>query len=145
MRGHIWSLVVGLGLTLSALPAAAGPLSGKRVAPPLVVPALSLTGSCEPIDFDSVDIEWYRDRRTYVLTVSGIKPYTNMEVSLSHYSYPGRPAYWATTVIGCVKNFLVMPIPSPYYVTMPLDQFVGTKGVEIVGASRKLRHTVPRS
>jgi hypothetical protein len=28
---------------------------------------------------------------------------------------------------------------------MTLDQFVGTKGIEIVGASRQVRRAVPRS
>jgi hypothetical protein len=38
-----------------------------------------------------------------------------------------------------------MPLATPYYVTMNLDQFVGRKGIEIVGASRKVRRDVPRS
>jgi hypothetical protein len=38
-----------------------------------------------------------------------------------------------------------MPIAAPYYITMNLDQFVGTRGVEIVGASRKVRRDVPKS
>jgi hypothetical protein len=68
-----------------------------------------------------------------------------MEVSLSHEAYQGRPAYWRTVVIGCVKNGLLMPIAAPYYITMNLDRFVGTKGVEIVGASRAVRRAVPKS
>jgi hypothetical protein len=68
-----------------------------------------------------------------------------MEVSLSHEAYNGRPAYWRTVVIGCVKNGLLMPLASPYYVTMNLDKFVGSRGVEIVGASRNIRRAVPRS
>jgi len=39
----------------------------------------------------------------------------------------------------------VLPLASPYYVTMLLDQFVGTKGIEIVGASRSVRRGVPAS
>ena len=92
-----------------------------------------------------IDIEYYAGRGVYQLTVTGVKPYTNMEVSLSHEAYNGRPAYWRTVVVGCVKNGLLMPLASPYYVTMNLDQFVGSRGVEIVGASRKVRRAVPRS
>ncbi|MGO8843256.1 MAG: hypothetical protein ACLQF1_19685 [Methyloceanibacter sp.] len=44
-----------------------------------------------------------------------------------------------------MKNGLVLPIPAPYYLTMNLDQFVGTKGIDIVGASRSVRRAVPRS
>ena len=146
MRSHKRSLIVALGLILlAALPATAGPLASRPGAPPLLIPAWSLTGSCYPIDFNGVDIEWYAGRGVYQLTVTGIKPYTNMEVSLSHEAYSGPPAYWRTLVIGCVKNGLMMPIASPYYVTMLLDQFVGSKGIEIVGASRSVRRAVPRS
>ena len=137
--GFIVSLLAGAART------AAEPLPGKVAGPSLVAPAWSLTGYCEPIDFNSVDINWYRGRGIYQLTVSGIKPYTNMEVSLSRQAYSSKPPYWRSVVVGCVKNFLVMPVPTPYYITVPLTEFVGTKGVEIVGASRSMRRNVPRS
>ena len=70
------------------------------------MPAWSLTGECYPIDFTGIDIEYYAGRGVYQLTVTGVKPYTNMEVSLSHEAYNGRPAYWRTVVVGCVKNGL---------------------------------------
>ena len=146
MRRDILSLIAGLGLCLAAGTAAfAGPLIDKPHTPELVVPAWSLTGECYPIDFTGIDIEYYAGRRVYQLTVTGMKPFTNMDVSLSHEAYNGRPAYWRTVVIGCVKNGLLIPLAAPYYVTMNLDQFVGSRGVEIVGASRKVRRAVPRS
>ena len=146
MRREILSLIAGLGLCLGAGDAAfAGPLIDKPDTPELVIPAWSLTGECYPIDFTGIDIDYYAGRRVYQLTVTGMKPFTNMDVSLSHEAYNGRPAYWRTVVIGCVKNGLLIPIAAPYYVTMNLDQFVGSRGVEIVGASRKVRRAVPRS
>jgi len=60
----------------------------------------------EQRDFTGIDIEYYAGRGVYQLTVTGVKPYTNMEVSLSHEAYSGRPAYWRTVVVGCVKNAL---------------------------------------
>jgi hypothetical protein len=145
MQRDILSLIAGLGLCLAAGTAAfAGPLIDKPHTPE-VVPAWSLTGECYPIDFTGIDIEYYAGRRVYQLTVTGMKPFTNMDVSLSHEAYNGRPAYWRTVVIGCVKNGLLIPLAAPYYVTMNLDQFVGSRGVEIVGASRKVRRAVPRS
>jgi hypothetical protein len=143
-RGLWFSLALGVGLMAYALSAAADPWPGTVTPPRLVEPVWSLAGSCEPLDFDSIDIEWYDGRGLYVLTVRGTKPYTNMEVSLSHKGYSSRPAYWQTVVVGCVKNFLVLPIASPYHVTMPLDRFVGSKGVEIIGASGSARREVPR-
>ena len=146
MRREILSLIAGLGLSVTtAFGASAGPLIDKPHTPELVVPAWSLTGECYPIDFTGIDIEYYAGRRVYQLTVTGMKPFTNMDVSLSHEAYNGRPAYWRTVVIGCVKNGLLMPLASPYYVTMNLDKFVGSQGIEIVGASRKVRRAVPRS
>jgi hypothetical protein len=146
MRREILSLIAGLGLSLTAaFGASAGSLIGKPLTPELVVPAWSLTGECYPIDFTGIDIEYYAGRRVYQLTVTGMKPFTNMDVSLSHEAYNGRPAYWRTVVVGCVKNGLLIPLAAPYYVTMNLDQFVGSRGVEIVGASRKVRRAVPRS
>ena len=146
MRRQLLSLIAGLGLSATVwVAASAAPLVGKPDAPGLVVPAWSLTGECYPIDFTGVDIEWYAGRGVYQLTVTGVKPYTNMEVSLSHEAYNGRPAFWRTVVVGCVKNGLLMPLASPYYVTMNLDKFVGSRGIEIVGASRKVRRAVPRS
>lgn len=138
------SLFAGLALIAMAGFAAAGPLA-KPDAPSLTVPTWSLTGECYPIDFNGIDIEWYAGRGVYQLTVTGMKPYMNMDVSLSHEAYNGRPAYWRTVVIGCVKNGLLMPLASPYYITMNLDQFVGSRGVEIVGASRKVRRDVRKS
>jgi hypothetical protein len=147
MQFKRWWLALGLGamMTTGAVAASAQPLPERVPANSLVQKAWSLTGECYPIDFNSVDIQWYAGRGVYQLTVSGIKPYTNMEVSLSHQAYSGRPAYWRTVVVGCVKNGLVLPIPAPYYITMNLDQFVGTRGVEIVGASHSIRRPVPRS
>jgi len=46
---------------------------------------------------------------------------------------------------GCIKNGLVLRLAAPCYLTMNLDQFVGSKGVEIVGASRKIHRDVPKS
>jgi hypothetical protein len=145
MRRDICAFGFILALLAGAIPAAAELLPGEVAGPTLVEPALSLTGYCEPIDFNGVDIKWYGGRGIYQLTVSGIKPYTNMEVSLSRQPYSSKPPYWRSVVVGCVKNFLVMPVPTPYYITVPLTEFVGTKGVEIVGASRSMRRNVPRS
>jgi hypothetical protein len=145
MRPCTKSLFAGVVLILVMVSAAAaGPL-GKPEAPSLIVPIWSLTGECYPIDFSRIDIEWYAGRGVYQLTVTGVKPYMNMDVSLSHEADNGRPAYWRTVVIGCIKNGLLMPLASPYYITMNLDQFVGSRGVEIVGASRKVRRDIPKS
>ena len=94
MRSYLWSLIVGLGLILTAmLPAAAAPFASKPPLLPLVVPAWGLLGECYPIDFTDIDIEWYAGEGAYQLTVSGVKPYANMDVSLSHEAYSGGPHF----------------------------------------------------
>ena len=81
MRREILSPIAGLGLCLGAGAAAsAGPLIDKPRTPEFVVPAWSLTGECYPIDFTGIDIEYYAGRRVYQLTVTGMKPFTNMDV-----------------------------------------------------------------
>ncbi|WP_141700692.1 hypothetical protein [Methyloceanibacter superfactus] len=145
MGRQLVRLAASLMVTFGAgvLDAAAEPLP---VAPPsqsLVQPVWGFNGSCDPIDFDSVKIEYRRDRG-YQLTITGIKPYTNMEVSLNSEPYDRKPAYLRTVVVGCVKNFIVVPLETPYYLTVPLAPLMGTKGVEIVGASGSVRRNAPR-
>jgi len=144
MQHRSWGFILGILLVLGTAGAAgfAQPLKPQISGTSLRVPTWSLLGECHPIDFRGIDVEWHPGRRVHQLTVTGTKPYTNMEVSLSHESYRGRPEFWRTMVVGCVKNGLVLPIPSPYYVTMTLDRFVGSRGVEIVGASRSVRRAV---
>jgi hypothetical protein len=146
MDGFRVSLIAALALSFTAgQMASAGPNPGKPAAPRMTQPAWSLAGDCYPIDFTNIDIQWYAGRGVHQLTVSGMKPYTNMQVSLTHEAYNGRPACWRTVVVGCVKNGLLMPISAPYNITMMLDRFVGTRGIEIVGASRAVRRAIPRS
>ena len=53
-------------------------------------------------------------------------------------------AYWRRLVIGCEK-WPRAALASRYYVTMNLHHFVGSRGVEIVGASRRVRGDVHKS
>src|SRR5262245_49476136 len=103
MGRYFGTLFAAIAIGLLGGAAMAGPLLDKPRSPELLVPAWSLTGECYPIDFTGVDIEWYAGRGVSQLTVTGVKPYTNMEVSLSHEAYNGRPAYWRTVVVGCIK------------------------------------------
>ena len=145
MRKLSLILLAGLGFTLAmdvaavAKPWAPAPSSGNYI-----VPTWSFTGECKPLDCDGVEIEYYRGKGIYQLTITGTKPFTNMEVSLSEEPAAGRPAYRKTVVIGCVKNFLVLPVASPYYLTVPFKQFSGTRGIEIIGATRRVRRDLPR-
>ncbi len=150
------AVLAGLAIALSFAAFAPAKASAQSLGPGLVGPepahpsivrkTFGIAGECQPIDFRGLDIQYNRQMGYYQLTVTGFKKFANMEVSFSHQSYPGRtPAYWTSMVVGCWKNFLVVPIPTPFYVTMPLNHFVGTRGVEILGATMKVRRNVPHS
>ena len=78
---------------------------------------------------------------TYILIVSGIKPYLNMTVELSPLVYIRRPEYWGIEVVGSLPG-IGLPTTAPYTVALPLG-VLGTKGIEVIGASRKKKINVP--
>ena len=79
---------------------------------------------------------------TYILVVSGTKPYLNMTVELSPLVYVRRPEYWGIEVVGSLPG-IGLPTTAPYTVALPLDGVLGTKGIEVIGASRKKKINVP--
>jgi hypothetical protein len=79
---------------------------------------------------------------TFILIVSGTKPYLNMTVELSPLIYIRRPDYWGIEVVGSLHG-IGLPTTSPYTVFIPLDGITGTKGVEVIGANKKQKIKVP--
>ncbi|HMS41715.1 MAG TPA: hypothetical protein PKE69_15900 [Pyrinomonadaceae bacterium] len=79
---------------------------------------------------------------TYILTVSGTKPYMNMEVRLSPVIYTHQPDYWEIEVVGVLSGF-GLPALAPYSVSLPLDGILGIIGVEVVGANARQQIVVP--
>lgn len=99
--------------------------------------------SCLLLDFDTAEILVLEgDPPHYVLAVSGTKPYFNMEVRLAPVVYVRQPDHWGIEVIGCAAG-LVLPAEAPFSVTLPLAGAMGTEGIEVVGASRAQRLSVP--
>ncbi|HYY96580.1 MAG TPA: hypothetical protein VE713_18895, partial [Pyrinomonadaceae bacterium] len=78
----------------------------------------------------------------YFLVVSGTKPYLNMEVHLSPLIYIRRPEYWGIEVIGTLPG-IGLPATAPYHVFISLEGITGTKGVEVIGASKRKKINVP--
>ena len=78
----------------------------------------------------------------YILVVSGIKPYLNMVVELKPLIYITRPDYWGIEVVGSLPGF-GLPATAPYTVAIPLDGIIGKKGIEVIGANKKLKLPVP--
>jgi hypothetical protein len=102
---------------------------------------LSTSETRHTIDFDRVDIsalDVFPPR--FTLHVSGTKPYQNMHVSLHPMTYIQSPEYWGIEVVGSLSGIGV-PALAPYSVSLALDRlgtplFLGTLGIEVIGASR---------
>lgn len=105
--------------------------------------ALPTPQSCRIIDFESAQVVTLRTRPPRrVLTVSGQKPYFNMTVSLSPLVYIQQPEYWGIEVVGCLPE-VGLPAVAPYVVSLDLSGIIGTRGIEVIGASRSERIDVP--
>lgn len=98
--------------------------------------ALPTPQSCRVIDFDSARVVTLRTfPPRHVLVVSGEKPYFNMAVSLSPLVYIQQPEYWGVEVVGCLPE-VGLPAIAPYVVSLELAGTIGTRGIEVIGASR---------
>jgi hypothetical protein len=69
------------------------------------------------------------------LVVTGQKPWANMDVSLQPLTYIRQPEYWGIEVVGTMPPF-GQPAIIPYAVELELAGFIGTAGVEVIGANR---------
>lgn len=100
--------------------------------------------SCRRIDFhdDGIEIRPGFVSNTWILIVNGTKPYMNMHVSLVPVTYIRQPEYWEIEVVGCVAG-IGLPALAPYSVFLSLYGATGTKGIEVVGATKKKRLPVP--
>jgi hypothetical protein len=100
-------------------------------------------GSSRLIDFDRAEIvtlDSFPPR--HVLKVTGVKPFLNMEVDLVPLVYIRQPEYWGIEVVGRLRG-IGLPALAPYTVSMPLDGFIGTQGIEVIGATRSQKIGVP--
>lgn len=79
---------------------------------------------------------------TWILIVTGTKPYLNMTVELKPLVYIRRPVYWGIEVVGSLPG-IGLPTTAPYTVSLPLDGIIGTKGIEVIGATKKQQLPVP--
>jgi hypothetical protein len=103
---------------------------------------LPMAESCRRIDFDKVQVTPGIVPGTWILVVSGEKPYINMEVKLIPLIYIQQPGYWGIEVVGCLAG-IGLPTTAPYTVSLPLDGITGTKGIAVIGASRTEERDIP--
>ena len=55
--------------------------------------------------------------------------------------YIQQPEYWAIEVVGSLRG-IGLPALAPYAVSIPLAGIIGTKGIEVVGATRSQRFDI---
>jgi hypothetical protein len=108
--------------------------------------ALPEAGSHRLIDFDEALVVTDRPPAfpPQFLSVSGRKPYANMWVILAPLMCVGRPEYWGIEVVGRLPLGIGLPSEeaqkAQYNVSIPLySGLTGTKGIEIIGATRSER------
>jgi hypothetical protein len=80
--------------------------------------------------------------KTFFLIVSGIKPWVTMTVELRPLIYIRRPEYWGIEVVGC-QHGIGLPKTAPYSVALDISHLLGTKGIEVIGATSKKKIKVP--
>jgi hypothetical protein len=86
------------------------------------------------IDFERAEVRPGFLPGTFILVVSGTKPYLNMQVTLSPLVYVRQPEYWGIEVIGTLPG-IGLPALAPYTVSLPLDSIRGSIGIEVIGAN----------
>jgi hypothetical protein len=94
------------------------------------------------IDFERAEVRPGFLPETYILVVSGTKPYLNMQVELSPLVYVRQPEYWEIEVIGSLPG-IGLPALAPYTVSLPLDGIRGSIGIEVIGANQTQLINIP--
>ena len=105
--------------------------------------ALPQPSSCRLIDFDKADVFPGIVSGSYILVVKGTKPYLNMQVNLVPLVYIRQPEYWGIEVTGCLSGGIGLPATEPYTAIFALNGTIGTKGIEVIGATRSEKISVP--
>ncbi len=105
--------------------------------------ALPQPSSCRLINFDKAEVRPGIVSGTYFLIVRGTKPYLNMEVNLVPLVYVRQPEYWGIEVTGCLPGEIGLPATEPYTAILSLTGTIGTKGIEVIGATCSEKILVP--
>jgi hypothetical protein len=105
--------------------------------------ALPAAESVRRLDFERAEVVAMKgDPPQFVLFVRGTKPYLNMQVELSPLVYVRQPEYWEIEVLGRLTG-IGLPALAPYSVSLRLAGVTGSRGIEVVGATRRARFDVP--
>nr|BFD96218.1 hypothetical protein KitaXyl93_75780 [Kitasatospora sp. Xyl93] len=94
------------------------------------------------IDFDQAKVVPGIVPETFILVVSGEKPWENMTVRLVPLVYIRQPEYWGIEVTGSLTG-IGLPATARYTESLPLDGIKGTRGIEVIGAFKRETIALP--
>ncbi|MEG3164207.1 hypothetical protein U1701_06340 [Sphingomonas sp. PB2P19] len=106
-----------------------------------VMEKLPAPRSSRVIDFESIEISPGIIPGTYFLIVSGEKPWVTMTVQLTPLIYVRQPEYWEIEVVATQAG-IGLPMVAPYHAVLDISYLRGTKGIEVVGATKRERRDV---
>lgn len=104
--------------------------------------SLPHSSTCRLIDFDKADVVPGFVSKTFFLIVAGIKPWLTMKVELHPLICIRQPEYWGVEVVAC-QDGVGQPQTAPYHIQLDITHLLGTKGIEVIGASARKRFNVP--
>lgn len=98
--------------------------------------------TCGLIDYDSFDVRPGKINDTWFLFVRGTTPTISMRVSLCPCIYVDQPEYWGIEVVGCLPP-IVLPAKGTFAEVLDVTNFMGKKGLEVIGATKSDRWQKP--
>lgn len=97
-----------------------------------------------PLDFRKAVVAPGETPGSLVLTVSGDKPRDaqgGAKVKLEPLAYKAQPEFWKIEVLWDTTN-AIFPVVTPFTVSIPLDGVRGTKGIEVVGQTKRQKISI---
>jgi hypothetical protein len=95
----------------------------------------------DPVDFDSATVRPAPYPDMHVLTVSGNAPsggQSTLGAKLERAMYVVQPEYWQIWVYYDSQDAIFQTL-APYNVSLPIGGSKGTKGIEVIGATKSVK------
>jgi hypothetical protein len=131
--------LASMGTLACTAPAGPGPLPTTAPTKPGPSPTLPPPrGDCQIIDFKTATVSQRPSPATtprYLLTVTGTVASRSQTVRLVPVTYIQQPVYWAIEVTACAPQ-IGLPATDEFTAELDLTGTIGTKGIQVVGASR---------
>lgn len=93
--------------------------------------------ACRPIDFLTTEVTGAGDARRVVVTVA--PPVPPAAAHLQPYVYVMQPEYWAIGVVACADEDAAAVEGAIVTIELLLAGSMGTRGIEVLGASSELK------